>query len=185
MKIERVCAGFIGGVCDHIAVERTKQMPGSSEVREHSALLQMAHQETLMTVWVSIKENNDIEDVVDHLENLTGENLELGLLPHIDYIAGYAIGAACAGYSPMILEGGDNAIDIRTGEFWFVQPFQEPSIPGNDVRLAGVREGAIFGIRWAANDEWDETLMLVKGSALPAGFLLPLPGLLETREPLL
>jgi len=172
MNLLRAQAGFLSGVCDHIAVEKTGQMPGSVAVREHSTILQMFHKQAVLMAWASIEENNDIEDVVDHLENLTGDNLDIKLLPQIDFVAGYAIGAACAGYTPMVLLNKSHALDLRSGEFWFVRGVDEESA----TRLVSFQgEGFIKAIRWAANEKWEETPMFVKGSAIPSSLLLPMP----------
>jgi hypothetical protein len=191
-------SGFLQGACDHLAIEQTGLRPGSEEVCRRSQYLQMCYQELLIPACQSI---TDWRDVLTHLEGLAGDSLDEQLQPQLPRVAGYVLGAACAGYTMLVLACKHNAMDIRTGELWMARKYIGPedvefpegsanwshdqilawwldNIDEDEIiekRLLSLMEkrGTILRLRWAADDEIDDGWLTIKGAALPPLFVIP------------
>lgn len=200
-------SGFLQGVCDHLAVEQLKLRPGSEEVFRRSQFLQARYQDLIIPACRSI---GNWQEVLQHLDELAGDKLDEQLLTQLPRVSGYVLGAACAGYTMVVLGCKHNALDIRTGELWMARKYigpedvEFPEGSGNwsheqildwwiknidedeiiEKRLLSLMEkrGTILRLRWSGDDEVDDGWLMIKGAALPPLFLLPSIDLQPVRD---
>jgi len=189
--------GILASIADHIAVEQTCRRLNSEETVLRATYLRQILASCSLTWWSIINEHEDPYAIVKNISKLAGDNIDPALAAHLPYIAGYAIGGACAGYTPLVLTSNINALDVRTAEFWMARKLiipaeltegadldTEVSLEYVDVRLSDIaaETGTILRLRWSTDEDCEDTWLTIKGPALPYGFTTPVFDLQAIRD---